>query len=253
MRPQERGEDEQPERQAPTAPQRDEEQRDDQEVRRRERAEERRGEATEDDAVPGVVDEVLRQARQSVVRQPELVVEPAGCGPPERERDRIDIDQSERRDEGGGREHGVAEAGALAVGQREPAAQEVRGDGKQVVAGGVQDPLVRRAAAEPRLRQQPVQDDERAEREREPIREAAVEGQPAALSHDEHEGNEQQHVLPRRHHRERCTADPGTPEQRHDDVVQRKPDDQDLQCDDGAFHAEPTAMSVMPVLITRTL
>jgi hypothetical protein len=35
--------------------------------------------------------------------------------------------------------------------------------------------------------------------------------------------------------------------------VQCEPDDQDLQDDDGAFHAEPTAISVMPVLITRTL
>ena len=63
----------------------------------------------------------------------------------------------------------MAEPGALAVGQLQPTAEEVRGDRQQVVARGVEDPLVRCAAAEPRLRQQPVDDDERTEGEREPV------------------------------------------------------------------------------------
>ena len=52
-------------------------QRDDEQVRRGERREERRGEPPEDDAAARVVDEVLRQAGEAGVVEPELVGEPA--------------------------------------------------------------------------------------------------------------------------------------------------------------------------------
>ena len=149
----------------------------------------------------------------------------------------------------------MAQARALPLRQVEPAAEEVRADREQIVTRGVENALVRRAAAEPRLRQHAVEDDERAEGERKPVGERPFERQAAARADDERERDEQQHVLPRRHDRQRRAAHAGAPEQRHHDVVQRQPDDQRVQRPDRPLevHSGPIAISVMPVLITRTL
>jgi hypothetical protein len=236
-------------------PQRHEEQRDDEEVRRGERREERRGEPPEDDAVPRVVDEVLRQVGEPEVAQAELVVEPAADRAPPRERHRVHVDQPECGDERRDGEHRVAQPRALLLRQVETAAEEVRADREQIVPRCVEDALVRGVTAEPRLRQHPVHDDEHAEGEREPVGNRALERQAAARADDEHERDEQQHVLPRRHHRQRRAAHAGPPQQRGDDVVQREADDQRVQRPHGPLqvHSGPTAISVIPVLITRTL
>ena len=170
VRPEQRGEEQRCERPAPAPPaQRHEEQRNDEQVRGRERREERRGQPPEDDAAALVVDEVLGQAAQPLVRQAELIPEPPLRVAPPRERHEKDVDQPDRRDaRGRGQEH-AADAPALLRRQVEAAAEEVRLDGQQVVARRVEHALVRRAAAEPGLRQHGVDDDERAEGEREPV------------------------------------------------------------------------------------
>ena len=92
----------------------------------------------------------------------------------------------------------MAQPRALLVGELEPAAEEVRADDQQVVAQRVGDPLVRRAAAEHRLRDERVHDDEHAEREREHVPQVrARERQCTPLRDDERERREQQHLFPR--------------------------------------------------------
>src|SRR5437879_5755065 len=99
--------------------------------------------------------------READVGQSKLVLEPAGRMPPVGERDEVDVDEPKGSDHARGDEHGFAEAAPLILRQRETASEEVRADRQQVVARGVQDSLVRRAAAEPGLRQQAVYDNER--------------------------------------------------------------------------------------------
>ena len=106
----------------PPAHRRDgDEQRDDEEVTARERAQERRDEASQKRlVVPDVVDEVLRQPRdtgmyaRAVVVVAELAVEVVddAVRPPPADRHRIDVDEPERRDERGGAEQRPARAGA---------------------------------------------------------------------------------------------------------------------------------------------
>ena len=252
MRPEQRREQQQGERQAPTPAQRHEEQRDEQQVRGRERREERRGQPTEDDAVPGVVDEVLRQVREPDVAEPELVGEPPGSVPPERQRHGIDVDQPERGDERGSGKHRVADAGPLTLGQLQPAAEEVGADRQQIVARRIEDALVGRAPAEPRLREQTVKNDERAEGEREPVnglqRAAALFGRTSASAASK------QHVLPRGHDRQRrlraARRARAAPSRRCGARARRSARAAPRPA---SSSVGPTAISVIPRLSTRTL
>jgi hypothetical protein len=108
---------------------------------------------------------------------------------------------------------------------------------------------------EPRLRQKPVEDDERAEGEREPVGRRGLERPAAPRDDDERECRHEQHVLPGCDERQRGPADARAPEQRHHQVVEREPDDQDIQRPDRPpkCHWGPIAISVMPLLSTRTL
>ncbi len=83
-------------------PRRRDEDRDQQQVGRRERAEEGRDETAERPLVAGVVDEVLREAGEATVVEPELLLEPAGHArvAPELQRDGVDVDEPPEGDGG---------------------------------------------------------------------------------------------------------------------------------------------------------
>ncbi len=192
-----------------------------------------------------------------MVVETELVGEPArGLAPPP-QRDEVDVEQPVDRNAAGGREHRPAEAATLLARQLEAAAEEVGEDRQQVVARAVEHTLVRGAAAEHRLRDQAVDDDERREREREPIDPQQLQ-RPAATG-PEHNGEraDEQHVLPGGDRRQPRPVHARAVELRHDQVVQREPDDQYVQRPDrppaDEAHRGPTAISVIPLLSTRTL
>ena len=71
---------------------------------------------------------------------------------------------------------------AVARREGEAAAEEVAGDGRQVVPDAVEDPARRGVAAEPVLRDQRVEDDERRVREREPVDAGRLERDAAAAA-----------------------------------------------------------------------
>ena len=148
------------------------EQRDEEHVRGRERAEEGRDEPAQRPLVAGVVDEVLRQARDSrPVVEPELLREPAGHArvAPGVEWDRVDVDQPPSGDRCGRSEHEQTDPAELVAPEVEAAAEHVRGDRGEGVARAVEDPRDGGVAAEPVLRKQRVEDDEAGEGEREPV------------------------------------------------------------------------------------
>ena len=154
VRPEQRREQEQRDRRPVAAPKRHVEERHHEQVARGQRRQEGRGEPPEDLAPTRVVDEVLRQARQARIAEPELILEPAGrvvVAPP-RERHEIDVGQAVGRDSGRREQDRPAEPRALFGGQVEPAPEEVGRDREQIVAGREDHALVRRAPAEPRLR-----------------------------------------------------------------------------------------------------
>ena len=244
-------------RRPPPAAERQAEQRHDQQVARRERREKRRGEPAEDHAAAFVVDEVLGQPREAAVGEPELVAEPARRLAPPGERYEVDVDETVGGNRRGSEQHRPAEPGALRRGQPQPPAEEVREHRQQVVPRAVEDALVRRAAAEHRLRDQRIRDDEGAEEQREPIDQQQLEVTPAQTPEDDRERTEQQQILPGGNGRQPPAAHARAVELRHDEVVQRQPDDQDVQRPDRTAsltaHAGPTAISVIPLLSTRTL
>ena len=151
MRPEEPGEDERGQRQPDEEPRpevepprRREEQRGDEHVRRCERREEGRDEPPQRLLVARVVDEVLRQAGQPPVGEAELLREPAARArvPPPGERDRVDVDEPECGDRAGRAEDRGAEAARVSDAEVEPAPEEVRRDGKEVVADAEHDAAV---------------------------------------------------------------------------------------------------------------
>ena len=152
-----------------------------QHVRRRERAEERRDEPAQRPLVAGVVDPVLGQAGEAAVLEPELLPEPAGHTrvAPGLQGDGVDVDQPPRRDDGGDAEDQPAGDPAIAGREGDAAAEEVAGDRGQVVPDPVEDPARGGVAAEPVLRDQRVEDDDRRVREREPVDPVRPEGDPA--------------------------------------------------------------------------
>ena len=178
--------------------------------------------------VPRVVDEVLGQAREALVGEPELIAEPAGRArvAPPRERDRVDVQEPEGGDTRGGREDRRSEPPQVGSGQLEPATEEVGPDRDEIVAQPVEDALVRRAAAEPALRDQRVDDDE--------DRRSASASQSVALPSNgsrprarttSTSAEREQHLLPGRDDRQSRPAHARVPELGHHDVVEREPDD----------------------------
>ena len=95
-----------------------------------------------------------------------------------------------------------------------------------MVPGGEELAALRRLAVEPALRQQPVEEDERRVDEREPVGPEPERQRARAEDRDGERGREQ-HVLPGGDDVERGAADAGVPELRHDEVVEREPDDED--------------------------
>ena len=255
MRPQQRGKEQQSKQLCEPAAHAQCEQRDHEQVGRGERREERRGEAPEDNVAALVVDEILRQPREPLVGEAELVLVPTACVPPERERDQIDVEQADRGHAGRRREDRSNQRGTFCGGEREEAAERVRLDRQKIVARGVDDTRVRRSAAERRLRDQAVDDDEAREREREPVAEDRPERPRPGGNRGGNECAREQDVLPRRENGERTAAYAGAPELRHHDVVQREADDEDVQRPDRATNAHrgPTATSVIRRLSTSTL
>ena len=111
--------------------------------------------------------------------------------------------------------------------------------------------LGRRAAVEPRLGQQPVEDDQPAVRKREPVGPDELR-QRARRPDRGDEGDDQHDLLPRGRDVERGVADTRLPEERHREVVEREPDDEDEQRHAGKAGGHVVATSVMPRLWTRT-
>ena len=109
-----------------------------------------------------------------------------------------------------------------------------------------------RLAVEPALRQQPVDDDDRRVREREPVG-PERERQRARADQRDGERAQQQHVLPGGDDVERGAAHADASQSsRHDEVVEREPDDEDDERDPGEALAHVIATSVMPRLTIRT-
>jgi hypothetical protein len=94
------------------------------------------------------------------------------------------------------------------------------------VPDAVEDPARRGVAAEPVLRDQRVDDDERRVGDCEPVGRGRLEGDPAPAPDDRGERGCQQHFLPGRDGVEREIAEADLPELRHDEVVQRQRDDE---------------------------
>ena len=211
---------------------------------RRERREERRDEPPQRMLVPRVVDEVLRQAREALVVEPELVREPArrARAAPPGERDRVDVDQAEGGDAPGRRERASRPDGARPrTREIEPAPEEVRARraaGRGAPRGGRPGGSRRRrgrAAGSARRRRRARRRPARASRR------APGGTQRPPVADDEHE-----------HRRASSTsfqaettssaraADAGAVELGHHEVVEREPDDEDVQDPDGpALHAGP--------------
>ena len=87
------------------------------------------------------------------------------------------------------------------------------------------------------LRDQRVEHDDRREGERERVREQRREREPPrahGVERDARERDEQQHVLPGLNRGERVAADAGGIERVHRRVVEREPDDEDVERDDRA-------------------
>ena len=148
------------------------EQHDDEHVRRRQWAEERRDEPPDRILLVARVEHpVLRQTRQAPIAETELVPKPPGHArvAPPLQRDGVDVDQAPQReqDRGAGKREG--DAPPRRRGEHEQAAEEIGGNGQQVVPGRKQLPSRCRAAVEPRLRQEPVEEHEARKRECQPI------------------------------------------------------------------------------------
>ena len=93
-----------------------------------------------------------------------------------------------------------------------------------MVAERVQLASRRRVPVEPRLRHEPVDDDDRAVGEGEPVGPAEAGDRPGGGERED-DRREQEDVLPGGHDVERRVAHARLPEQRHREVVEREPDD----------------------------
>ena len=120
--------------------------------------------------------------------------------------------------------------------QAERAAEEVRDDGDERVAQAVEDRLAAGLAVE----QRPAGSARRGRRSRRRRARASrrligANGTPArahGVPRDAGHGGSEQHLLPRLHGVERIPAHAGVVEERHHEVVEREPDDEDVERDD---------------------
>ena len=111
------------------------------------------------------------------------------------QRDGVDLDQPEGGDGCGGRDDQEPEAALVARRQEEAAAEEVRADGDEVVAQPVEDAPRRRLAAEPALRDQRVEHDDRAVGDGEPVGRRGERERPRPQEH-RGEREREQRLLP---------------------------------------------------------
>ena len=130
---------------------------------------------------------------------------------PPGERDRVDVDEPEER-HARRRSRGSSPPSRRSVAprQREAAAEEVAGDREQVLAHPEHDAAVGRGAAEPVLGQEPVDDDDGAVGEREPVdRGSGGSGATARSRRTSDEPEREQRLLPGGDDLERGAAEPG--------------------------------------------
>ena len=221
----------------------------DERVRGRERAQERRDQPADGALLVGVEDPVLREAREAAIREAELLREPVGHAgvPPPLERHEVDVDQPPGREPAAHCDDRQPDPAPPDPVERDEPPERVGAERKQVVAERVQLALGRRAAVEPRLGQQPVEDDQRAVRKREPVGPDELRQRPHRPDRGD-EGDDQHDLLPRGRDVERGVADPRLPEERHREVVEREPDDEDDQRHPGKAGGHVVATSVMPRL-----
>ena len=155
------------------------------------------------------------------------------------------------RDERSGDENRQAEPPPLLRSERQPAAEEVRGHRGQVVPQPVEDAARGRVAAEPVLRDERVEHDERRVGEREVVRRRRLERDSALAPHDCPEREREQHLLPGRDDVERQVADAEVPELGHHEVVQRQKRGERVQRPARQPFRQVIATSVRPRLTIR--
>ena len=231
-----------------------EQDRDQQHVRGGERAEERRDEPAQRPLVAEVVDPVLRQAREALaVVEPELLAEPARHAgvAPGLQRDGVDVDEPPGRDDTRDAEDRPTEAAPVGMAERDPAAEEVGGNGDQIVAEAEEHAARGRLAAEPVLRDHGVEEDERRVDEREPIGRRRLERDPAPPPDDRAEREREQHLLPGGDDVEREVADAEIPEPGHREVVERAARRRTRGAPTLGFGQSTIATSVRPRLTIR--
>ena len=105
------------------------------------------------------------------------------------------------------------------------------------MAKAVEDGLRPGRSIEHVLRDERVEADDGCEREREPVDHARSEGERALADRvrgDARHGHGEQRLLPRLHDVDLPPAQPGVVEQRQHEVVEREPDDEDVERDDRA-------------------
>ncbi len=147
--------------------------RDDEHVRARERREERGDEAPDRIVlVAGVEDPVLRQSRQALVIQAELLAIPAGYPrvAPRLQRDECEVREPDDRHDDGRQGDQAADATPLLPGETSQAAERVRGDREEVMAKREELTSRGRPSAEHVLRDRPVDEDHDCVARREHVR-----------------------------------------------------------------------------------
>ena len=174
-----------------------------------------------------------------MVVEAELVAEVAdraGAAPP-LDVHGVEVDEPADGERGPRAEQRPADPAQLVAAQDQRAAEEVRDDGDEPVAEAVEDRLRARLSVEHILRDERVEADDGREREREPVDHAQREGELALadrVRRDARHGHCEQRLLPRLHDVDLPPAQPGVVEQRQHEVVEREPDDEDVERDDGA-------------------
>ena len=213
----------------------DVDERDDEHVRARERREERGDEPTDRVLlVARVEDPVLRQSREPLVIEPELLpVPPRNAGvAPRLQGDEGEVGQPDDRDDDRRQRDQPSDPASFLPGDRSEPAEHVRRNWKEVVPEGEQLSARRGPAPEHVLRNGPVDEDHRGvgcgEDVGRPERREA-----AHLPRHHDEGNQEQRLLPRRDDVEGRAANAEIPQLRHHDVVQDQPNDEDSDRDRG--------------------
>ena len=230
----------------------EQEQHDDQRIRRRERAQEGRDEAASRALLVRVENPVLGEPREAPVGEPELLGEPVGdtgVAPPV-ERDEVHVDEPPGREADADADERQADPAPPGAVEHDESAEDVRAERQEVVAQRVELASPRRVAAEPGLGCDGVHDDEPAVGERETVGPEELRDRPCGER--EHERGEQQDVLPGGHCVEGGVTDARLPEERHREVVQHEPDDEDEQRDTGETRGHAIATSVRPRLRIST-